>query len=306
MSIEPGKTNKKNDKCEQRHIVIENLQMLQDNHNGDNDKGDIFKNQRIIENIQNEKMQDETKRRLMREGAVQEELNKLQGNSIYGAALPRSTVCKDRQRHPSPNQHAMIHNSSSRHIQVQTKDPQATIETTVMVGTPKIGREVVKNPRSQSIYGGVLHRPSGQDKHEGQASPFIPTCKQEINKCASNHVKQNVREQQDLSSIKMYQRNNEKMTYHMVGRQNTTTEYATKDPSDVTDAKKISNFLQSRGNETSTEKEMMSDYEKIGVCATGLVDGIECKNIKLIDGDLDVNPSAYPTGCPNNYLVLLN
>ena len=165
---------------------------------------------------------------------------------------------------------------------------------------------MVQRPQSQSIYGGILHRPSGQDEHEGQASQFIPTCKQEINKCDSNHAKQYVRGQHDLSSIKPEQRNNKEMTYHMEGRQNTTTECATKDPSDATGVKKILKFSQSRGNETSTENEMTSDYENIGLCETGLVARIECKKINSSDGNLDVNPSTYPTGCPKNYFVSLN
>jgi len=96
------------------------------------------------------------------------------------------------------------------------------------------------------------------------------------------------------------------MTFHMVGSQNANTECAPEDPSDVICAKKILKFLQSRGNETSMENEMTSECEKIGFCETGLVAGIECKKINSTDGNLDVNPSTYPTGCPNNYFVSLN
>jgi len=94
--------------------------------------------------VQCEKTQDETKRRLMSEGAVQKELNRLQGNSIYGAA-PHSTVCKDRQRYPSPNQHAMMNNPFSRRIQVQTKNQQAIIKNMVMVGHLKLREKWYKD-----------------------------------------------------------------------------------------------------------------------------------------------------------------
>jgi len=82
----------------------------------------------------------------MSEGAVQQELNKLQSYSICGAVLPHSNAIRERQRHPSPDQHVMMNNSICRNIQVQTEDPQAAIETMVMVETPKIEREVVQKP----------------------------------------------------------------------------------------------------------------------------------------------------------------
>jgi len=34
---------------------------------------------------------------------------------------------------------------------------------------------------------------------------------------------------------------------------------------------------------------------------TGLPDGNECEKIISNDGIQDVDPSKYPTGCPNNY-----
>jgi len=63
--------------------------------------------------------------------------------------------------------------------------------------------------------------------------------------------------------MQMVQRNNEKTTYHTEGNQKTNTECVPDDPSDVICAKKILKFSQSRGNNTSMQNEMTSDYEKI-------------------------------------------
>jgi len=109
----------------------------------------------------------------------------------------------------------------------------------VVVEMSKTERDVGHHPRSQSIYGDIVHQTSGQEKHAGQASPFIPTSKQDINKCDGNHATQNVQEQQDLSSMQMEQRNNGKTTYHTVENQNTNTECVPEDPSDVICAKKF-------------------------------------------------------------------
>jgi len=180
------------------------------------------------------------------------------------------------------------------------------IDTTVVVEMSKTERDVEHHSRSQSIYGDIVHQPSGQEKHEEQAPPFIPKRKQDINKRDSNQAKRNVQGEQDLSSMQMVQRNNETTTYHTERNQNTNTECAPDDPSDVICAKKILKFSQSSGNNTSMQNEMTSDSEKIGFCETGLVAGIECKKINLTDGNLDVDPSTYPTGCPKNYSDSLN
>ena len=146
---------------------------------------------------------------------------------------------------------------------------------------------------------------SRQKKHAGQASPFIPTSKQDINKGDGNHATRNGQEHQDLSSMQMEQRNNGKTTYHMVENQNTNNECVPEDPSDVICVKKFLKFSQSRGNKTSMQNEMTSDFTKIGFRETGLVARIECKKLNSTDGNLDVDPSTYPTGCPKNYFTSL-
>ena len=68
---------------------------------------------------------------------------------------------------------------------------------------------------------------------------------------------------------------------------------------------KISEVLSS-GKGTSQKNIMTSDVEKESFYATELSNGIEGNKIKLSDGDLDVRPSTYPSGCPINSIDLLN
>jgi len=92
----------------------------------------------------------------------------------------------------------------------------------------------------------------------------------------------------------------------MEGSMPTDTECATMDPRDVICTKNILNFSQPRGNGSNMENAMTSDFEENYFCEPGLAFGIGCENINSPDGNLDVHPSTYPTGCPKNYFIMLN
>ena len=105
----------------------------------------------------------------IREGSVQSQaftkirntLKKKHSNSIDGAVLPTSNVLSERQRQPSLNQNDFIGNYIKAHHNNANEIQQAVIDTAVVVEMSKTERDVEHHPRSQSIYGDIVHQPSG-------------------------------------------------------------------------------------------------------------------------------------------------
>jgi len=110
----------------------------------------------------------------------------------------------------------------------------------------------------------------------------------------------------NLASSPVDHGNNALRTHHMAGSTTLDTECAIRASRDVICTKKNSKFSKPRRTRTNMENAMMSELRDNFCCDTGFKVGTECKDIISENGNLDVNPSTYPTGCPNNYFLLLN
>ena len=53
-------------------------------------------------------------------------------------------------------------------------------------------------------------------------------------------------------------------------------------------------------------QEMTSDVKEKNCRVTGIKDGTEAANDKIIEDEKEAGPSTYPTGCPTNYFDCLN
>jgi len=157
-----------------------------------------------------------------------------------------------------------------------------------MVEMSKTEKDIGHHPRSHSVSEDNLHQSSVSDKrneHDNKHATMAGT---------------------NLASLNVDHGNNGKTTNHMAGSISTDTECAITVSRDVICTKKILKFSQPRENGTNMENAMTSGFGENYLSDTGLEVGIGCKIFNSTDGNLDVNPSTYPTGCPNNYFLLLN
>ena len=130
--------------------------------------------------------------------------------------------------------------------------------------------------------------------------------KQVLNKCNEHDGNHAAINKINLASINVDHEKNRQIAYRMEGSMTKDIEGERMVPSDVICRTKNLKFSQPRGNKPTMESAMTSEFGNNLFCNTELEDGIECKNITSDDGNLDVHPSTYPTGCPNNYSILLN
>jgi len=125
---------------------------------------------------------------------IKNTLQKIHSNSIYGAVLT-SNVRSERQRQPSSNQNDFTGNYIKTHDNTSNEVQQAVLDTTMVVEMSKTERDVDHQPRSQSIYGDIVHPSFQQRKYAPNIYTQQATCPGGISR-------------ENLSSFHEHRRNN--------------------------------------------------------------------------------------------------